>query len=389
MPPRRPARRPPPERARTGRTPPAGRPATTRDPGPASSARCRPPASETGSDHRPSRSTRVSGRRVLRVPVTGADGVPLLGPLREALSGAGPALAPHAADRSPDPLAAAPLAADEDADDDPVAAVVSTTGSTGRAKHVLLPGLGAAGVGRSHARRPRRRRVVAAARPGPHRRGGPGAGALPRRGHPSGGPRPGRRLLPRQAFFSATERLVGRAPGAALHLAGAGAASTCCWTPCSRNGRRARPGRHGGPSRDRPVVTPSWGPCVPTPSSSAGRPCLPALRDRAGRAGVRVISTYGMTETCGGCVYDGVPLPGVQVRVDPPAGGAGPGRVVLGGPVVARGYRSPRPTGAPDGEGFVASRPTDAGSARPTAVCSRTGCCAWPGAPTTWSSPGG
>jgi O-succinylbenzoic acid--CoA ligase len=58
----------------------------------------------------------------------------------------------------------------------------------------------------------------------------------------------------------------------------------------------------------------------------------PRLRERAAQAGVRVVSTYGMTETCGGCVYDGTPLDGVDVRV-----GAS-GRVSLGGPVVARGY---------------------------------------------------
>ena len=31
-------------------------------------------------------------------------------------------------------------------------------------------------------------------------------------------------------------------------------------------------------------------------------------------AGARVVTTYGMSETCGGCVYDGVPLDGVSVR---------------------------------------------------------------------------
>ena len=29
-----------------------------------------------------------------------------------------------------------------------------------------------------------------------------------------------------------------------------------------------------------------------------------------------VVRTYGMTETCGGCVYDGVPLDGVTLRID-------------------------------------------------------------------------
>lgn len=32
--------------------------------------------------------------------------------------------------------------------------------------------------------------------------------------------------------------------------------------------------------------------------------------------GVRIITTYGMSETCGGCVYDGQPLPGVRVRLE-------------------------------------------------------------------------
>lgn len=60
----------------------------------------------------------------------------------------------------------------------------------------------------------------------------------------------------------------------------------------------------------------------------------PRLRARAVDAGVRVVTTYGMTETCGGCVYDGVPIGEVEVDV-PEAGG----QVRLGGPVVFSGYR--------------------------------------------------
>ena len=44
-----------------------------------------------------------------------------------------------------------------------------------------------------------------------------------------------------------------------------------------------------------------------------GAACPPALVERARAAGVRVVLSYGMTETCGGCVYDGEPLPGVEV----------------------------------------------------------------------------
>src|SRR5215207_1289650 len=37
------------------------------------------------------------------------------------------------------------------------------------------------------------------------------------------------------------------------------------------------------------------------------------LLDRSRAQEARVITTYGMTETCGGCVYEGVPLDGVRV----------------------------------------------------------------------------
>ncbi|WP_265520996.1 AMP-binding protein [Oerskovia flava] len=58
----------------------------------------------------------------------------------------------------------------------------------------------------------------------------------------------------------------------------------------------------------------------------------PGLLTRARDAGARVVTTYGMTETSGGCVYDGVALPGVHVRL-----GAG-GVVEIGGDVLASGY---------------------------------------------------
>ncbi|MDL5157293.1 o-succinylbenzoate--CoA ligase [Actinomycetospora termitidis] len=63
-----------------------------------------------------------------------------------------------------------------------------------------------------------------------------------------------------------------------------------------------------------------------------------ALLDRAREAGVRVVTTYGMSETCGGCVYDGVPLDRVTAEiVDPDPSGVG--RIVLGGATIAEGYQ--------------------------------------------------
>lgn len=59
----------------------------------------------------------------------------------------------------------------------------------------------------------------------------------------------------------------------------------------------------------------------------------PGLRTTAERHGVRLVESYGMTETCGGCVHDGVPLSGVSVRLEPD------GRVSLAGPMLAQAYR--------------------------------------------------
>ncbi len=59
----------------------------------------------------------------------------------------------------------------------------------------------------------------------------------------------------------------------------------------------------------------------------------PGLLAAARAAGARVITSYGMSETCGGCVYDGVPLAGVSVRT-----GNG-GRIEIAGPVLFAGYR--------------------------------------------------
>jgi O-succinylbenzoic acid--CoA ligase len=57
------------------------------------------------------------------------------------------------------------------------------------------------------------------------------------------------------------------------------------------------------------------------------------LLRRTRDSGINAVVTYGMTETCGGCVHDGIPLDGVDVRID--AGG----RIHLSGPMVALGYR--------------------------------------------------
>jgi O-succinylbenzoic acid--CoA ligase len=52
------------------------------------------------------------------------------------------------------------------------------------------------------------------------------------------------------------------------------------------------------------------------------------LRKQAELAGVKIVTTYGMTETCGGCVYDGTPLEGVQIEIRD-------GAIRIKGPVLA------------------------------------------------------
>lgn len=63
-----------------------------------------------------------------------------------------------------------------------------------------------------------------------------------------------------------------------------------------------------------------------------GAATSPALLEAARSAGVSAVTTYGMSETSGGCVYDGTPLDGVRVRLD------GSGCIELSGPMLADGY---------------------------------------------------
>jgi o-succinylbenzoate---CoA ligase len=64
-----------------------------------------------------------------------------------------------------------------------------------------------------------------------------------------------------------------------------------------------------------------------------GAPASADLVQRALAAGIRVVTTYGMTETCGGCVYDGQPLQGVAVDL------ANDGRILIRSSTLFAGYR--------------------------------------------------
>lgn len=62
-----------------------------------------------------------------------------------------------------------------------------------------------------------------------------------------------------------------------------------------------------------------------------GGPLSAVVRAEAEEWGIPVVQTYGMSETCGGCVYDGRPLPGVELKTEG-------GQVLIKGPMLFDGY---------------------------------------------------
>jgi len=247
----------------------------------------------------------------------------LLPALREALSGAGDPVLPHAAGRPPAPglRAGEPLAQGEDDPHDPTVVVVATSGSSGAPKGVLLSASA----------------LLASASATHDRLGGPGRWLL---------------ALPAQHVAGLqvlVRSLIARTEPVVLDL-------TAGFTPAGF--AAGAQGLTGG--RRYTALVPTQLVRLLDDAQTAGGEGLAELArfdavlvggaatprtvlDRARGAGVRVVTTYGASETCGGCVYDGVPLDGVRVGLEAPAG-----RVRLGGPTRARGYR-----GGDAGEAFV------------------------------------
>ena len=62
-----------------------------------------------------------------------------------------------------------------------------------------------------------------------------------------------------------------------------------------------------------------------------GGPLSEELRASATAKGIKVVTTYGATESCGGVVYDGLPLEGVEISIID-------GRITLRGPQLATSY---------------------------------------------------
>ena len=216
-----------------------------------------------------------------------------------AVAGEGPAVLPIGAD---DPAPPADLVAPVD---DAVAAVVTTTGSTGAPKAVLLPAAALAASAEA-----------TAARIGP-----PGRWLLALPAHHVAG----LQVLLRSARAGVPAAVMDlregfRADTFARLAADAGAAYTSL-VPT----QLLRLLDTGGAPLDALRAF--------TAVLLGGAAADPALLERARAAGVAVVTTYGMSETCGGCVYDGRPLDGVSVSL------ASDGRIRLGGATLAAGYR--------------------------------------------------
>ena len=69
-------------------------------------------------------------------------------------------------------------------------------------------------------------------------------------------------------------------------------------------------------------------------AAATPQPMLNKMRE----LGIKVSVSYGMTETCGGCVFDGRPLDGVNISLGT-QDDVEPGRVTISGPITASGYR--------------------------------------------------
>lgn len=228
--------------------------------------------------------------------------------LREALDG-GPAIAPLPTVSAERDQVLAMLRPAEPLEDPQTAAIVATSGSTGRPKGVMLSGA-----------------AIRSSVEATHRRlGGPGDWLL---------------ALP--THYVAGLMVMARAVVAdtAVHQVGADLGGLSSWATDRRGDRPAYlsvvPTQLTRALDDPALVASLAGVDAVLLGGAAASS---ALLQRAAGAGIRVITTYGMSETCGGCVYDGVPLDGVTLGSDTPGGLDPDAPLQISGPMVFDGYR--------------------------------------------------
>jgi len=243
------------------------------------------------------------GLRALPVPA-GVAALSILADLRRALDRSGPALAPHAEHVAPPPIP------DEQDELPPgLALAIGTSGSTGRPKLAMLTSAA----------------LHASANATHGRLGGPGHWLLAMPAHHIAG------------IQVLVRSLVAGTTPVCMDLSGG--FTTAAFA-------RATETMDTGAIADRAYTA-----LVPTQlvrllASADGRQALApyaavlvggaaapsSLLGDAKNLGIRVVTTYGMSETAGGCVYDGraLDVSGVQIEDD--------GRIRLGGATLARGY---------------------------------------------------
>lgn len=228
----------------------------------------------------------------------GPAAVAVLPTLRQALDGA-LAVLPYAAGSHPPPL---PEAAGPD---DGTALVVGTSGSTGTPKLAMLPGT-----------------ALAASATATHERlGGPGSWLLAMPPHHIAGVQVLLRCLAADTEPGFVDLSEGFTTAAFLEAAAGfgGARRYTSLVPTQLLRLLEDTGATTALAGFDAVLV-------------GGAASPPALLVRAREAGIRVVTTYGMSETSGGCVYDGIPLACTEVRVDDD------GRIHLGGATLATGY---------------------------------------------------
>lgn len=238
--------------------------------------------------------------RPLAVP-SGPAVAAVLPALHEALAG-GPAVVPYAASA---PLPASAVAPADQGPDDATAVVIGTSGSTGSPKLAMLTAS-----------------ALAASADATHERlGGPGQWLLALPGHHIAGLQVLVRSLRAGTDPVAMDLDGGFTPDAFARAAGSLV----------------------GPRRYTALVPTQLGRLLDDAGSAAalatlegvlvgGAATAPRLVERARRAAIRVLTTYGMSETAGGCVYGGFPLSCSTIRADDT------GRLHLGGATLASGY---------------------------------------------------
>jgi O-succinylbenzoic acid--CoA ligase len=223
----------------------------------------------------------------------------LVAALSEALAG-GPPIAPLPDDPVDRKRAFGLLRLEQPVTEPDAAAIVTTSGSTGQPKAVVLSRAALrASVAATHARL-----------------GGPGDWVLALPGHYVAG-----LMVVARAVIAGTEVLLTRPDLGDLSVVARAGAGRRYISLVPTQLARARAGGLWGVLAGFDAVL------------VGGGPLTPDLLVAARAAGINVVTTYGLAETCGGCVYDGRPLDDVRVLL------ADDGRIMIGGPMLSSGYR--------------------------------------------------